>query len=35
MVQPIWPSLIEAPIPVDRPLGVPPKPDDEYVTWAN
>jgi arylsulfatase A-like enzyme len=35
MVPPSWPSLIEAPIPVDRPLGVPPKPDDEYVTWAN
>jgi arylsulfatase A-like enzyme len=35
MVKPSWPSLIEAPIPVDRPLGVPPKPDDEYVTWAN
>jgi arylsulfatase A-like enzyme len=35
MVLPSWPSLIEAPIPVDRPLGVPPKPDDEYVTWAN
>jgi arylsulfatase A-like enzyme len=35
MVLPSWPSLIEGPIPVDRPLGVPPKPDDEYVTWAN
>jgi len=35
MVKPAWPSLIEAPIPVDRPLGVTPKPDDEYVTWAN
>ena len=35
MVPPSWPSLIEAPIPVDRPLGVQPKPDDEYVTWAN
>src|SRR5258706_1771149 len=35
MVLPSWPSLIEGAIPVDRPLGVPPKPDDEYVTWAN
>jgi arylsulfatase A-like enzyme len=35
MVKPSWPSLIEAPIPVDRPLGVPAKPDDEYATWAN
>jgi arylsulfatase A-like enzyme len=35
MVVPSWPSLIEGPIPVDRSLAVPPKPDDEYVTWAN
>jgi arylsulfatase A-like enzyme len=35
MVPPRWPSLIEAPIPVDRPLGVPASPEDEYVTWAN
>jgi arylsulfatase A-like enzyme len=35
MVAPSWPSLIEGKIPVDRPLGVPPRPDDEYVTWAN
>ena len=35
MVAPSWPSLIEAPIPVDHPLGMPPAPDWEYVTWAN
>jgi len=35
MVAPSWPSLIEAPIPVDHPLGVPPAPDWEWVTWAN
>ena len=35
MVLPIWPSLIEAPIPVDHPLGVPPQTGGEYVTWAN
>ena len=35
MVLPSWPSLIEGSIPVDHPLGVPLRPDDEYVTWAN
>ena len=28
-------ALLEAPIPVDRSLGVPPSPADEYVTGAN
>jgi arylsulfatase A-like enzyme len=35
MVAPAWPSLIEGPIPVDHPLGVPDSPDDEVVYWAN
>jgi len=35
MVQPIWPSLIEGPIPIDRPLGTPAQPGEEYVYWAN
>jgi arylsulfatase A-like enzyme len=35
MVPPAWPSLIEAPIPVDHPLGVPFRDDDEYVSWDN
>ena len=35
MVAPAWPSLIEGPIPVDHPLGVPESPDDEVVYWAN
>jgi arylsulfatase A-like enzyme len=35
MMAPSWPSLIEAPIPVDHPLGMPAAPDWEYVTWAN
>jgi len=34
-VKPIWPALLEAPIRIDRPLGVPSRPDDEYVYWAN
>jgi arylsulfatase A-like enzyme len=32
---PLWPSLIEAAIRIDPPLGVPHDPDDEYVYWAN
>jgi arylsulfatase A-like enzyme len=35
MVPPSWPSLIEGQIPVDHPAGVPMRPDDETVTWAN
>ena len=35
MVKPAWPSLIEAAIDVDHPLGVPEQPDDEYVYWEN
>ena len=35
MVKPAWPSLIAAAIDVDHPLGVPERPDDEYVYWEN
>ena len=35
MVAPAWPSLIEGPIPIDHPLGVPDSDDDEYVYWPN
>jgi arylsulfatase A-like enzyme len=35
MVPPSWPSLIEGPIPIDHPLGVPDAPDDELVYWPN
>jgi len=35
MVTPAWPSLIEGPIDVDHPLGVPERPGDEYVYWEN
>lgn len=27
--------LIEGPIAIDHPLGVPDRPDDEVVDWAN
>ena len=35
MVRPAWPSLIEGPIDIDHPLGVPERPDDEHVYWEN
>lgn len=35
MVKPNWPSLIEGPTPIDHPLGVPDRLDDEVVDWAN
>jgi hypothetical protein len=35
MVEPAWPSLIDGPIAIDHPLGVPDSPQDEYVSWAN
>jgi arylsulfatase A-like enzyme len=34
-VKPMWPSLLSGAIPIDHPLGVPDKPDDEYIYWAN
>ncbi|MBO6667341.1 sulfatase-like hydrolase/transferase [Parvibaculum sp.] len=34
--KPLWPSLVEAPIMIDRPLGGAPRgPEDEFVYWAN
>jgi arylsulfatase A-like enzyme len=33
---PIWPSLVEMPVMIDRPLGGALRgPDDEFVYWAN
>jgi len=32
---PLWPSLLEAPVAIDHPLGVAGGSDDEYVFWAN
>ena len=32
---PSWPSLLEGPIFVDQPLGVPQRRDGEYIWWDN
>jgi len=32
---PGWPSVLEAPITIDKPLGVPITPQDEYIYWPN
>lgn len=34
-VKPLWPSLLEGPIPIDQPLGGPIDPNGEYVYWSN
>jgi arylsulfatase A-like enzyme len=34
-VEPAWPSLIEAPIPIDKTAAEPEAPGDEYVYWPN
>jgi arylsulfatase A-like enzyme len=34
-VKPLWPTLLEAPVRIDRPLGTPVGKDDEYIYWAN
>jgi arylsulfatase A-like enzyme len=33
--KPLWPSLLEAPVRIDHPLGMPAGKDDEYIYWAN
>lgn len=33
--KPLWPALLEAPVFIDHPLGVPQKPGDEYIYWSN
>ncbi|MBW2416859.1 MAG: sulfatase-like hydrolase/transferase, partial [Deltaproteobacteria bacterium] len=35
MSEPAWPSLIEGPIVIDRPLNTPAKAGEEYVYWPN
>jgi arylsulfatase A-like enzyme len=35
MIAPAWPSLIQAAIDIDHPLGTAERPDDEYVYWEN
>jgi arylsulfatase A-like enzyme len=32
---PMWPSLTESPIPIDRPLDSPPKPGETTIYWSN
>lgn len=34
-VAPIWPALVEGPFALDRPLGKPPVPGEEYIYWSN
>jgi arylsulfatase A-like enzyme len=33
--KPLWPELIEVPVPIDRTSHDPPVVDEEYVYWAN
>ena len=32
---PLWPALLEGPIPVDKPLNRPQSADDEFIYWSN
>jgi arylsulfatase A-like enzyme len=34
-VKPMWPSLLQGPVFVDHPSGVPQKAGDEYIMWDN
>ena len=33
--KPLWPSLLEGPIPIDHPLSYPENADDDCVFWSN
>ncbi|PTU33131.1 sulfatase-like hydrolase/transferase [Stenotrophobium rhamnosiphilum] len=35
MVKPLWPSLLQAPVKIDYPMGLPAPPGAEYVYWSN
>lgn len=35
MVKPLWPSLLQAPVKIDYPMGLPAPPNAEYVYWSN
>lgn len=35
MVPPAWPSLIEGPMVIDTPLGMPERPNADWVAWPN
>jgi uncharacterized sulfatase len=32
---PAWPSTLDVPVNIDKPLGVPDAPDDDFVYWVN
>jgi arylsulfatase A-like enzyme len=34
-VKPLWPTLLEAPVRIDRPSGTPVVKGEEYIYWAN
>ncbi len=34
-VKPLWPSLLQGPVFVDHPSGMPQKKSDEYILWDN
>ena len=34
-VKPLWPTLLEAPVRIDRPAGTPVVKGEEYIYWAN
>ena len=34
-VTPLWPSLLEGFIPIDRPLGQPERAGEDYIYWSN
>jgi len=34
-VKPAWPSLIQSPIAIDRPLGTKPRPKEPFIYWWN
>lgn len=35
MAKPIWPSLLQGPVFIDHPSGVPQKKGEEYILWDN
>ncbi|ALO47452.1 Type I phosphodiesterase/nucleotide pyrophosphatase [Pseudohongiella spirulinae] len=32
---PMWPSVVEMPVTIDKPLGQPETPEDEHIYWPN
>ena len=33
--KPLWPSILEAPIAIDKPMNRPQSKDDEVIYWSN